>query len=98
MTTIVVSCRQDGTVETVLKDQIFDVREVFGVSSRKIDRISEIVPTEDGMRFYIKWLRGPRAGNISAETFASYEEAVTAEVQAINDDRLDGASFGGVEP
>lgn len=90
---IVVSCRPDGSVETVLKDQFFDTREVFGVTSRKIDRISEILPTEDGMRFFIKWLRGPRAGTISAETYPSYEAAVTAEVNAINAMRLDGASF-----
>lgn len=93
MTTIVVSCRPDGSVETVLKDQLFDTREVFGVTSRKIDRISEILPTDDGMRFYIKWLRGPHAGTDSTETYASYEGAVSAEVDAINAARLAGASF-----
>lgn len=93
MATIVVSCRPDGSVETVLKDQMFDTREVFGVSSRKIDRISEILPTDDGMNFYIKWLRGPSAGTNSAETYPSYEAAVTAEVDAINAARLAGASF-----
>lgn len=96
MTEIVVSCRPDGTVETVLKDQLFDTREVFGVTSRQIDRISEILPSEDGMRFYIRWLRGPLAGTHSDETFASYEAAVTAEVEAINAMRLTGVSFANV--
>lgn len=93
MTEIVVSCRPDGGIETVLKDQLFDTREVFGVTSRKIDRISEILPTDDGMRFYVRWLRGPLAGTRSDETFASYEAAVTAEVNAINAMRLNGVSF-----
>lgn len=92
-TGIVVSCHPDGTVETVLKDQLFDTREVFGVTSRKINRISEILPTEDGMRFYIRWLRGPLAGTTSQDTFASYETAVEAEVKAINAMRLSGTSF-----
>jgi len=93
MTEIVVSCRPDGTVETVLKDQAFDTREVFGVTSRKINRISEILPTDDGMRFFIRWLRGPLAGTTSDKTFASYEAAVEAEVASINALRLEGVSF-----
>jgi hypothetical protein len=94
MTAIVVTCHADGSVETVLKDQVFDVRQVFGVTSRKIDRISEILPTDDGMHFYVRWLRGPRVGHYSAR-FPTYEAAVTAEVEAINADRLHGHSFRG---
>lgn len=95
MTDIVVSCRPDGSVETVLKDKLFDTREVYGVTSRKINRISEILPTEDGMRFYIRWLRGPLAGTTGEATFESYEAAVEAEVAAINELRLAGTSFAG---
>ena len=90
---IVISCHQDGSVETVLKDGVFDTRAVFAVSSRKVNRISEIIPTDDGMRFFIRWLRGPFSGTDSAETFETYESAVTAEVEAINTARLAGFSF-----
>lgn len=93
MTTIVVSCHQDGSVETVLKDQLFDTREVFSATSRQIERISEILPTDDGMRFYIKWLRGPMTGQRSIDDFADYETAVMAEVERINNCRLTGHSF-----
>lgn len=92
---LVVSCRPDGSVETVLKDSLFDTRKVFGVTTRKIDRISEILPTKDGMRFFIRWLRGPWAGTESMPLYDSYEAAVEAEVEAINHLRLNGASFVG---
>ncbi len=90
---IVITCHPDGSLETVLKDSVFDTRAVFGIEARKIDRISEILPTSDGMRFFIRWLRGPEAGTDSAETFPSYEGAVTAEVAQINAARLAGASY-----
>lgn len=91
---LVISFLPDGTLETVLKDSAFDTRSVFGAEHRQIDRISEIIPTPDGMRFFIRWLRGPRAGLDSAEEYASYEAAVAAEVATINADRLfSGATF-----
>lgn len=91
--TIVVSCFGDGSVETLLKDGVFDTRAVFGATSRKVERVSEILPTGDGMRFFIRWLRGPLAGTDGAETFPTYEAAVEAEVAAINAARLAGISF-----
>lgn len=92
-TLLVVTCHPDGGVETLLKDQVFDTRDVFGVSQRKIERISEIVPTDDGMRFQVRWLKGPDAGLVEDDTFETYEEAVAFEVEAVNHLRLCGNSF-----
>lgn len=63
MPRLVITFHHDGSVETLLKDKVFDTR-VFG--GRKIERVSEILPTDDGQLFFVKWLRGPLA-NASVE-------------------------------
>ncbi|MET4190655.1 MULTISPECIES: hypothetical protein [unclassified Bradyrhizobium] len=53
---IVVTIHPNGSLETILKDQVFDTR-VFG--DRQIERLSEVLPTDDGRSFYVRWLQGP---------------------------------------
>lgn len=57
MPNLVVTCHPDGRVETLLKDKVLDTR-ILG-DSRRIERVSEILPTDDGQKFFIRWLRGP---------------------------------------
>jgi hypothetical protein len=87
---LVVTIRPGGEVETLLKDKIFDTR-VLG--DRKIERVSEILPTDDGQWFYIRWLQGPSAGQTEMAIFRDYEDAVEYEVSTVNDLRLQGYSF-----
>lgn len=54
---LVLDFRADGSVECLLKDKVFDTR--FLSDTRKIERVSEIVPTDDGQKFFIRWLLGP---------------------------------------
>lgn len=90
---LVVTIRSGGEVETLLKDKIFDTR-VLG-DQRKIERISEILPSADGQWFYIRWLQGPSAGQTEMALFKDYEDAVEHEVKTVNDLRLQGYSFVG---
>lgn len=87
---LVITIRPGGEVETLLKDKIFDTR-VYG--DRKIERLSEILPSADGQWFYIRWLKGPSAGQAELEMFRDYEEAVEYEVKLVNDLRRQGYSF-----
>jgi hypothetical protein len=57
---LVITVHPNGAVETLLKDKVFDTR-VLG--DRKIERLSEVLPTDDGQRFYVRWLRGPLVGD-----------------------------------
>jgi hypothetical protein len=86
---LVVAIHPDGSVETLLKDKVFDTR-VFG--DRKIERVSEVLPTEDGQQFFIRWLLGPHAG-FCVGHFDTYEDAVDQEVTTVNDLRRQGYSF-----
>lgn len=92
MSKLVVTIRPGGEVETLLKDRVFDTR-VLG--DRKIERLSEILPSQDGQWFYIRWLQGPSAGQVEMALFRDYEEAVEYEVKTVNDLRLQGYSFRG---
>jgi hypothetical protein len=56
---IVIAIDKDGRIETLLKDSVFDTR-VFS-DTRKIERLSEVIPTDDGQQFFIRWLKGPRS-------------------------------------
>jgi hypothetical protein len=58
MPKLVIAFHADGTVETLLKDKVFDTR-VLG--DRQIERLSEVLPTDDGQKFFIRWLKGPLA-------------------------------------
>lgn len=59
---LVVNFREDGTVETLLKDSSFDTR-MFG-GAREIARITIIEFDPLVQRFYIQWLKGPYANCI----------------------------------
>lgn len=61
MPQLVITCHPDGSVETLLKDKVFDSRKL--ADSRKVERLSEVLPTEDGQHFFIRWLKGPLVGN-----------------------------------
>lgn len=61
MPNLVVTCHPDGSVETLLKDKVLDTR-MFG-ETRRIERVSEILPTDDGQMFYVRWLKGPLIGS-----------------------------------
>lgn len=86
---LVVTIRPNGEIETLLKDKVFDTR-VFG--SRKIERLSEVIPNEDGHLFFVWWLRGPMRGS-RVGPFESYEDAVDYEVATVNIQRKQGYSF-----
>ena len=86
---LVIVIRPDGSIESLLKDKIFDTR-IFG--DRKIERLSEVLPTEDGQKFFIRWLQGPDAGSCIGH-FDTYEEAVDYEVNTVNAKRLQGHSY-----
>lgn len=58
---LVVTCYPNGSVETLLKDKVLDTRMLS--NTRKIERISEILPTDDGQEFYVRWLKGPLLGH-----------------------------------
>lgn len=90
MDKLVVTIHPDGSVETLLKDKLFDTR-VFG-AERKIERLSEVVPNEDGHLFFVKWLKGPMAGTCVGP-FESYEDGVDYEVATVNMQRQQGYSF-----
>jgi hypothetical protein len=62
---LVVTVHANGSLETLLKDGVFDTRQ-FG--DRKIERVSVIEHDESTQHFYIKWLKGPYAG--MCHTFA----------------------------
>ena len=89
MSQLVIAIHPDGSVETLLKDKVFDSR-IFG--NRKIERISEILPIDNGQKFYISWLRGPLAAQFYG-LFDSYEEAVEYEISTVNNLRKQGYRF-----
>jgi hypothetical protein len=73
MPKLVVAFHADGTVESLLKDKVFDTR-VLG--NRQIERLSEVLPTDDGQKFFIRWLKGPlfdtsTGGSASVDCFYS---------------------------
>jgi len=96
MRQLVVTFHPNGTVETLLKDTVLDTR-IFG--RREIKRVSEVLPTDDGEEFFIRWLRGPKAGEVERHEdgttafFHTYEAAVDQEIAAVNAMRLAGHSF-----
>jgi hypothetical protein len=57
---LVITIHPDGAVETLLKDKVFDSR-VLG--DRRIERLSEVLPTDDGQKFFVRWLLGPLAAS-----------------------------------
>lgn len=97
MNRLVITCHADGSVETLLKGSVFDTRQL---GERKIERITIIEWSTTYQLFYIKWLKGPKAGEVEgwtpnsvAKFFETYEEAVSYEVEQVNKMRLEGVSF-----
>jgi hypothetical protein len=91
----------DGSIEHTLKDSFLDTR---GLGPRKIERLSSVEFDEARQKFFIKWLKGPLAGEIECVnyfglqtcvpwTFDTYEEAVEHEIKRVNALRLAGWSF-----
>lgn len=60
MPQLVITCHPDGSIETLLKDRVFDTRK-FG-DQRRIERLSEIFPSADGSFFMVRWFKGPLIG------------------------------------
>jgi len=102
MPQLVITCHANGSVETLLKDKVIDTR-IFG--RRHIERLTEIrhfemadLPDAD-QKFYVKWLKGPNAPDTlnddsgNTRMFDTYEQAVAAEIAAVNAMRLKGVSF-----
>lgn len=106
---LVIQFHPDGTVETLLKASVIDLR-VLGHQS--VDRVSEVLFDEDEQKFYIRWLKGPLAASPVAcvhtgfysvhfvqyeldgpKLFDTYEQAVECEIATVNAMRLDGVSF-----
>lgn len=91
MSKIVIAIKPDGSVEHLLKDRLFDSRFL---GARQIERLSEVLPNEDGQLFFVKWLRGPMAG-MRTGPFETYDDAVDYEVATVNMQRRNGYSFAG---
>lgn len=94
MNRLVVTCHPNGSLQTTLKDKVFNTAK-FG--KREIERVSQIRFNSITQRFVIEWLKGPRKGCTEAgwdkEGFETYDEAVEFEVDQINIMRLIGHSF-----
>lgn len=60
MSQLVVTIHKDGAIETLLKDNVIDTRKF--ADARKIERVSEILPSNDGTYFIVRWLKGPLVG------------------------------------
>lgn len=92
----VVSFMPNGSAQSTLKDSVFDTRFL---GSRRIERVSEITFNQEVQKFYIFWLKGPRAGTIESNKdgvplyFDTYDSAVEFEVASINCLRLIGGNF-----
>jgi hypothetical protein len=89
---MVISYLADGSVEHILKDSFF--KPGNDEQPRRIERLSEILPTDDGRGFYVHWLMGPLAGITEIMQYESYEEAVEHEIACVNSMRLCGYTFG----
>lgn len=93
MTKLVVNCFTDGIVETTLKDSFFPVKFL---GPRVVKRMTDIKYHWFNQKFYIEWLEGPNKGEVISNEhgdtflFDTYEEAVTHEIDVVNEMRLEG--------
>ena len=89
MSKMVIAFKTDGSIEHLLKDRVFDTRFL---GDRKIERVSEVTPNEDGHLFFVRWLQGPMSGT-RVGPFETYDDAVDYEVASVNLQRREGESF-----